>query len=176
MKKILLVLSLLFLAGFAMAQSAEDYGFTTDGVNVRWQRVFDSEVPFDADRIIENLLASGRGKNIQVVNGKIFCELNAGHLLFDGLGYSRMRLPVYLTGGDFIAAIVIELKEDRFRVTASRMGFIGDNAFTSLRLEEQALKGTAFNPSFTEPAAKIIDYNLTLCLSWLNEDRFGDDW
>lgn len=176
MKKILLILSLLFLAGFAMAQSAEDYGFTTDGVNVRWQRVFDSDVPFDADRIIENLLSTGRCRNIQQVNGKIFCDLNVGRLVYEPMGYSRGRLPIYLTGGNFSAYIVIQLKENRYRVTASLMGFLGDNAFVSTTLEDQALKGGSFNPSFTEPAAKIIDYNLSLCLSWLNEDRFGDDW
>ena len=176
MKRILFLLPILFISCFAMAQSAQDYGFSTEGVNVRWQKVFDSEAPFDSDRIIENLLSSGRCKNIQQVNGKIFCDLNIGRLVYEPLGYSRGRLPIYLTGGKFFAYIVIQIKEDRYRVTASPMGFSGDNAFVSTLLEDQALKGESFNPNFTEPAAKIIDYNLTICLSWLNEDRFGDDW
>lgn len=155
MKRILLLLALCFLPAFAFAQNG-DFQLEADGSLV-WRKVITYAA--DAQTVSYNLKADGHFRNIEVMSDDLVtAELVNLFLKIDKDRYNKMKLPVYIYNDIFSGMVTIELKENRYRVTVSRIMTTNPH-YGKGPLDNLATKNGEFKAQFLGDPSKIISEN-----------------
>lgn len=99
-------------------------GITVDHTqkDILWEAVYNSNISYDdaldyilAYRILDDVVTHGN---------MIAGELSPGYIDYSSAGYSRMKVPLYLSNGRFTCRVIIRFKEGRYKVDAFNMRFI----------------------------------------------------
>lgn len=178
MRRAALILAGLILAGVGLrAQTPEDYHFATDGEVVRWQMIYQAADSCRAAVILSNIKTDARVEDVvSEVDGVVsFVFRFRPAQVIEELGYSRPLMPAYITAGDYTARVTVQVKPDRYRVTAEGIRMILPG-FGDTRLEVFALRRGAWAPRFTPAPADILDYYLGSTFSGLDILRLDDEW
>ena len=151
--------------------SAQD-NFVMDGNQVLWQRVYENDT--DIARVELNLRSKGFFRDFYHQDGVVTAELYGFRLNIEGAGYKRMSVPIYLPNGIFSAFVKVQIKEGKYRVTVSRIGYHIDRMGDS-SLSDMALEDGKFSDKFFGAPSKIINYNFFGLFNDLGEND-DDEW
>lgn len=117
MKRILILL-LALLPFVAKAQMTVDH----DIKDVVWENVYESSITYD--EMLEYILAYDILDDVVTHGNMIAGDLHPVHLDYEAAGYGRMKVPLYLSNGEFACRIVIRMKEGKYKVEAFNTRFI----------------------------------------------------
>ena len=119
MKRVIL-LNLFILALLTNTMSQESVNnFHVEGTDLIWQKVF--ETPMNFEQLYDKVIESGLLENIVKSENKLTGELKQIDADFKGVGYSEMRIPMYIPRSYYTGFVIIELKESKYRVTIKRI-------------------------------------------------------
>lgn len=76
------------------------------------------------DDLLEYILAYGVLNNVVTHRNMIAGDLPLAAIDYESVGYSRMKLPLYLVNGEFTCRIIIQSYEGQYDVEACKMRFI----------------------------------------------------
>ena len=161
MKHTIFTLLLLpFISGVLGAQTAEDYHFTADGGNVRWQLVYES--PTDSTAILDYLLGSGNFAAATEISGGVSFTILPRKADYRAAGFRAGQVARYILNYMMTGHGLLQMRDGRYRVTVDHVVF---QAEPDTPFETYALDRTGkFKPLFTAPstnAAQVLDYELT---------------
>lgn len=106
--------TLLILVAILLSIEAATQNITATDGKITYQKVFDAPGLSKVD--IVNLFHSGPFTQIDTMS--LYSKLNNYTINYKKHGYSMMNIPVYARG-NFTGNVKIELKDNRYRVTAS---------------------------------------------------------
>ena len=115
MKRILILL-LALIPVISSAQELDIY----DG-DVSWHKVYSTDMT--QDEIITQILAYDFLDDVVIHGNMIAGNIRPVYLDYEGAGYTRMKVPIYLSQGTFSGRYVIRFKEARYRVDVFNMYF-----------------------------------------------------
>ena len=161
MKHTIFTLLLLpLISGVLGAQTAEDYHFTADGGNVRWQLVYES--PTDSTAILDYLLGSGNFADATEISGGVSFTILPRKVDYRAAGFRAGQVAMYILNYMMTGHGLLQMRDGRYRVTVDHVVF---QAEPDTPFETYALDRTGkFKSLFTAPstnAAQVLDYDLT---------------
>ncbi len=112
--KILLVLTFILIIFDTSAQDTSN-NFVAENNFVFWQKVFETDLT--EIELITLVKESGFLENYQIEENKIYGNLKPIDADFKGAGFSEMVCPMYIARSFFDGFVIIEFKENRYRVT-----------------------------------------------------------
>ena len=120
MKRILILL-LALMPSIIRAQ-----GFIVDNEekSVSWSKIYDTTM--SQEDIYKAILAYDVLNNVVMYDNIIAGDIPPVRLDYESLGYSRMRLPLFLTNDRFGARLVLIFKDGRYKAQAHNMYFVGE--------------------------------------------------
>ena len=122
MKRIVILL----LALLPVTASAQK--FNTEG-GVSWSCVYETDMT--QDDIYKQVLAYGFIEDAIIYENMIVGNITPVSLDYAGAGYSRMKVPLYLSNGQFSGRYVMQFKEGKYRVDVYNMYFFDSTGRTS---------------------------------------------
>ncbi|HOD61903.1 MAG TPA: hypothetical protein PKG96_07345 [Bacilli bacterium] len=164
MKRVIL-LNLFILALLTNTMSQESVNnFHVEGTDLIWQKVF--ETPMNFEQLYDKVIESGLLENIVKSENKLTGELKQIDADFKGVGYSEMRIPMYIPRSYYTGFVIIELKESKYRVTIKRIVLTQkyDDSLTKqgekTSIETYGLKRgkSEITSSFMKSPSLILDY------------------
>lgn len=164
--------ALLALLGFAaQAQTPEDYHFYVDDQGVCWRQVYES--PADSTAVLDFIFGSGNFTDIAEISSGISFIVTPRKIDTRAGGFKAGSVAMYISNYTMTAHGLLQMKEDRYRVTVDRIVF---QAGPDTTLETYALnKRLEFKPVFVSMnAAKAIDYELTRLFTIKTAEK--EDW
>ena len=167
MKRILLF-AILFISPLLCAAQENFY---IDKGEIIWRRVFESAA--DLKTIETNFRAKGCFRDFNSYDGLITAELYGLRLNIEATGYKRMSLPIYIPSNSFSAFVIVQVKEDRYRVTVRRI-YLEDKLGVS-SLTTFAVKDGKIDDKFAGAPSDVINYNFFALFSDLGEE-VDNDW
>ena len=152
--------------------------FTIVNGSVIWQKVYNE------GHSIENLSKNLKtGPFTEIVSEGDILSADMIELTLDskGAGMRAMTTPFYISGSSLSGKVVIDIKEDRYRVTVTNMvltqmsdvGIFKQGDKSSLESMILAKRNTKFKGGFTKSHYKVFDY--TFDKLFIVTDT-GDDW
>ena len=139
MKRILILL----LALMPFTAKAQEITVDHDFKDVLYENIIESSISYDD--ILKYLLAYDVLDNIVMHDNMIAGDLPATQLDYGAAGYTRMKVPLYLSNGYFTCRLIFRFKEGRYKVEAFNMKFYdGGVGGTTIRLYD-GYNGFAFD-------------------------------
>lgn len=142
--------------------------FQIENNQIIWQRVYDTEL--NGNEIYQAIIESGNFQNIEYSDNKIIAELKPLNMQYAAAGYSYMKTAMYISMYNYIGFMVIDIKENKYRVTIKKIRVNGFNDVKintlpdDCSLEYFALKNGNFRPAFIKNDAPIFEYTFNkLC-------------
>ena len=117
MKRILILL----LALLPIMASAQEITVNHDIKDVVYDNIIESDVTYDD--ALKYILAYGVLNNVVTHDNMIAGDLAPQKLDYTSAGYTRMKVPLYLSNGRFSCRMIFRFKEGRYKVEAFRMIF-----------------------------------------------------
>lgn len=117
MKRILILL----LALMPIMVNAQDITVDHNVQDVVYEKVIESDVSYDD--ALKYILAYGVLDNIVMHDNMIAGDLAPQKLDYESAGYTRMKVPLYLSNGYFSCRMIFRFKEGRYKVEALGMIF-----------------------------------------------------
>lgn len=118
MKRILILL----LALMPIVASAQEMIVDHTIQDVIWSKVRESQVTYD--QALEHILAYRILDNVVTHGNMIAGDIVPEYIDYEAAGYSRMKVPLYLSGSKFCCRIVIRFKEGKYMAEALNMRFV----------------------------------------------------
>lgn len=161
MKPIIIFLCSTFLFGFNLLETDN---FEIENGQLIWQKVFDTDLT--KEQFINEIKSSGQFDNIIENNENFTAEINQLSLDFKGYGISELSTPIYIARSYLKAFVLIEFKEQRYRVTLKSIKLVQkyEDALSKVGettdIEIFALKNrnTEFKITFLNKSSKIMDF------------------
>lgn len=154
--------------------------FKVEQDEIVWQKVFDTQLSFDS--VISHFEEQGILESISIVNDKIIGGLKPFEADYKGAGYSRMSSPIYIVSYLFTGHVVIEFKDNRYRVTVRKIfleKIYNDGLSESGQKETlntfAVKKGkNSISNLFKREASKILDYTFNKLFTIMEKQE--DNW
>ena len=118
MKRIIILL----LALMPFVASAQGMTIDHDNKDVIWSQVYESDITYD--QALEDILAYRILDNVVTHGNMIAGDIIPEYIDYEAAGYSRMKVPLYLSGSKFCCRIVIRFKEGKYMAEALNMRFV----------------------------------------------------
>lgn len=176
MKRLLIIILLLAKCIAASAQT----NFKVSDNSLVWQKVYNSEL--SAEGIMNALYNSGAVADIGLADGVITCQIPATPIDFEGAGFSRGAIPMYIPLNDLAAFATIQIKDGRYRVTVDNLYLIS-NMDTALGRAGEKTSLSFYGVKNGQPSRQLYKYidpiigrQLDLVFSLKKKDILTDDW
>ena len=117
MKRILILL----LALIPVMASAQEITVNHNIKDVVYENIIESDVTYDD--ALKYILAYGVLNNVVTHDNMIAGDLAPQKLDYTSAGYTRMKVPLYLSNGYFSCRMIFRFKEGRYKVEALGMIF-----------------------------------------------------
>ena len=163
MKRLLIILLVL------MPVISNAQGFLVDNTTkeVSWFSVCYTELT--QQDIYKQILAYDLLSNVIMYDDIIVGDLYPTRLDYESLGYSRMRLPLYVSNDMFGGRVIFQFKEGRYKVSVVNMYFKGDAGTLSAGYTSIS----AYLDVNFKDVPRIIIYNLDFLTKF---SKVEDDW
>lgn len=161
MKPIIIFLCSTFLFGFNLSETDN---FEIENGQLIWQKVFNTDLT--KEQFINEIKSSGQFDNIIENNKNFTAEINQLSLDFKGYGVSEMSTPIYIARSYLKAFVLIEFKEQRYRVTLKSIKLVQKHEdalskvgeTTNIELFALKKRNTEFKSTFLNKSSKIMDF------------------
>lgn len=161
MKSISLILCSIFLIGFT---PPETDNFQIENGLVLWQKVYETDLT--KEQLIKQIKSSGQFENISENEESLSAEINQLSMDFKGYGISKISTPMYVSQSYVKAFVLIEFKDERYRVTLKNIKFAQkyedalskEGETTDIELYALKKRNTVFKSSFLKKPSKIMDF------------------
>ncbi len=178
MKKTIVLVALfsIFMANAQEPQQLKNF-VLNDNILV-WQRIFQTSKT--ATELFNYFIESQKVENYDLSDNRLSGYTQVMKNNYKLAGYGIMSTPMYLSCFDTKATVLIEYKENRYRVTLSNIKLLnnGSNpAFSTDQtndLEAWALGKKGFSRQFSKSSVEIID--TTLIEYFTIKDISKSDW
>ena len=178
MKSILLFLFSTVLISFNLS---ETNNFGIENGQVIWQKVYETNLTHS--QIISQIKSSGDFKNISENDESLSAEIDQLSLDFKGFGISEMSTPIYVARSYINAFVLIEFKENRYRVSIKNIKLVQkyDDALskagetTDIELFALKKQNTEFKSNFLNKPSGIIDFTFQKITDF-NQAISEDKW
>ena len=120
MRIILLFLTIVCFKSFS--QGSEYENFKIEDRKLIWQKVYETE--FSKDEIIKSIKESGIIKEIEYLENSLTGTIENLDLDFKGFGNTEMNTAMYISRSYFKSFVLIEFKENRYRMTLKEMKLV----------------------------------------------------
>ena len=161
MKRILILL----LALMPVIVSAQELDIYESDVS--WHKVYATDMT--QDEIITQILAYNFLDDVVIHGNMIAGNIRPAYLDYEGAGYTRMKVPIYLSQGTFSGRYVIRFKEGRYRVDVFNMYFTDTEGSMYGRTD---LASTVDDFAFDATSKIIVEY-----LSRITQfQKWNDEW
>lgn len=117
MKRIIILL----LALMPMMAGAQEMTVDHNLKDVLYQKVSNSSISYD--EALEYILAYDIIDNVVSHGNMIAGDLKPEHIDYVAEGYTRAKVPLYLSNGAFTCRLIFRFKEGRYKVEAYNMRF-----------------------------------------------------
>ena len=133
--------------------------FKIESNKLIWQKVFDLDI--SKDDFIKNLKLSGNFYDIEY-DSFISTNIKEVPIDYKASGYKVANTPMYISSSNIIGDVIIEFKEEKYRVTVSNIklkGNIPNLAVhqTMVELKDYAVKNNEFKKAFKTKHYVIFD-------------------
>ncbi len=161
MKSILLFICSIFLISFTLSETDN---FEIEKGQVLWQKVYETDLT--KEQLIGQVKSSGQFENISENGESLTAEINQLSMDFKGYGISEMSTPMYVSRSYIKAFVLIEFKDERYRVTLKNIKFVQkyedalskEGETTDIELYALKKRNTEFKSSFLNKPSKIMDF------------------
>ena len=140
-----------------------------DNENKTISVMFTRETTMSQDDVLGQILAYNLLNDVVVHGNMIAGDIPPVYLDYESAGYSRMRVPLYLSNGRFTARMVLRFKEGKYLVEVVNLRFVDT---------QSSLPGTTYMYDCVEDFA----FNITEKLTLLHIDKVSmffpvaDEW
>lgn len=181
MKKTIILLSIIFLTALSIVAQESVNNFIPENNKIVWQKVFETNL--DKAQLLDIIKVSGVFENYDIEDDKISGQINPVDADFKGAGFSEMSTPIYIARSFFDGYLIIEFKENRYRVTLKNIMLIQQyddglsKAGEKTTIETYAIKNgqNELKKAFTKSPSVILDYTFTNIFNFkLTENN--DNW
>lgn len=178
--KNIITLTLLLISQISISQKLECNNFIFENGVVKWQKVYNSEL--NQQDIIQLFNKSGFIREFNYSNNTITGLINKTEIDYTGYGKSEISTESYISDSYFSCFILIELKQNRYRITLSDLKLIQRYEVGSIKmgriseLKDFAIKTnySDFRNRFKNNSSKILNYTYDR-LFRLKDDN-SDNW
>ena len=171
----------IFFSIIILLPQKENENFQITNGRLIWQKVFNSKMT--KEDLISTIKKSGLIEIVEVKNKELIGYFRKVPLDYKGFGSSEMSTPIYINRNQLNTFVLIEFKENRYRVTIKNMQLIqsfDDNTSNfkeTTELEFYALRkrNSEFKKAFLKKPAKIINYTFNKLLNFekqVTEDKW----
>lgn len=175
MKKV--VLCLLFLPLISVCQT---YNFKIEDGDVIWQAIYNKTV--EITEMEKQLRLTGEFDNYQISEEQIICNLDDYQVDYISQGKTYMNTPIFISQMQFRSLVVIDFKEDKYRITLSKLqssprmdGPLGTaGQYTFLRDFALKKKNTEFANRFLNNGAEYLNYGFNELFDYNKSTKDGD--
>lgn len=175
-----IIFALLLSIAFSLPQQ-ENENFQIINGGLIWQKVFNTKMT--KEDMITTIKKSGLIEIVEIKNDQLIGHFRKVTLDYRGFGSSEMSTPIYISRNFLNTFVIIEFKENRYRVTIKNMQLIqsfDDNTSNfkeTTELEFYALRkrNTEFKKAFLKKPARIINYTFNKLLNFekkVTEDKW----
>jgi hypothetical protein len=163
-----LVFSLLLSVMTTISYGQENVNnFIIDNSELVWQKVFETSMTFE--ELKEKIKDSGLFEKVEISDNKLSGEIKPFSADFNGAGFSEMSAPIYIARSTLSGFIIIEYKENKYRVTLKKILLTQKytdpltNQGETTQLEFFGLKNNMYEMTnyFKKSPSYILDYTLT---------------
>lgn len=117
MKRIIILL----LALLPLVAGAQDITVNHDSHDIIYKTIIESEASYDD--MLKYLLAYDVLDNMVMHGNMIAGDLTPEQIDYASAGYTRMKVPLYLSNGYFTCRVIFRFKEGRYMIEAMNMRF-----------------------------------------------------
>lgn len=144
-------------------------GFMVDNTTkeVSWSNICHTELT--QQEIYKQILAYDLLNNAVMYDDIIVGDLYPARLDYESLGYSRMRLPLYVSNDMFGGRVIFQFKEGRYKVSVVNMYFKGEAGTLSAGYTSIS---SYLDVNFKD-VPRIIVYNLDFLTRF---SKIEEDW
>lgn len=172
--------ALFFFLFMISLTSAQTHHLTIKQNKVLWQQIRMEAA--NVDNIEKAIRSSGHFDNIMISEDQILCDIKRYDIDYKAMGKSRIGTSIYIDQMYLTGMMVIDLKEDRYRVTFKNLelnpkqdGPLGrSDEFTDFEFFSLRKKNTEFRPGFLRNDIMIFEYNFRVLADF--RQKTDDDW
>ena len=181
MKRIILLKIFMLIFAFNGLSQESIRNFQAEGNEIIWQRVFERALSFEQLYSLVN--ESGLFEKIEKGENKLTGELKPIDADFKGAGFTEMGIPMYIPRSFYNAFVIIDLKDEKYRVTIKRIVLTQkyDDPLTKqgekTSLENYGLKRgkSEFSIAFMKSPSQILDYTFAQKFDFKQTEN-SDNW
>lgn len=178
MRTILLIFTVICFKSYS--QNLEFENFKLEGGNLIWQKVYNTEL--SNDEIIKSFKTSGIIKDLENSDNTLIGTIGYLDLDYKGFGKTEMNTAMYISRRYFKSFVLIELKEERYRITLKEMKLVqkysdGLNEEGEIsELKDYAVKNnnSDFRKSFKKAPSGIMNFTFDRTFEIKNKEK--SDW
>ena len=178
MKLLLLILFSSLTINISFSQSEN---FELDDGQVIWRKVINSDLT--KTQLLTNISQSGHFINVLEVGENVTAQVDQLIIDYEGNGWSYLSTPIEIIQSYIKCFVIIEFKEDRYRVTLKNILFVRNEESKTggigelTLLESVALRrnNTEFKNSFLQKPSEIMNLTFERITSF-NEPTAKDKW
>ena len=176
MKKFALFILALFFAVSVFAQVDTNYHFSVKSGVIVWQKVFNESTTPDA--LYRDLRNKGVFFDLQEEEESVTGRIVKVEPNYQGAGYKNLGIALYIRDQKCSCYFNVEIKGDRYRVTARNFIFTPkyDNPLQRMgeenEIEVYALKGEELKKGFFNGPAQTLDKTLTDLFTLSDNDNW----
>lgn len=173
MKKLIFLISFT-ISSFCWSQEAND--FKIENNQVIWQKVYENK-----NDSFKNNIKTKISRIISETENQLIAEINNIQHDYKSLGISEISCPIYISRTNTKATLILDIKENRYRVTLKNITLVQLYTDTLSEqgeinyLENFALKNnnTKFKNSFLKKPGTILNYSYSKIFK---ESNKTDNW
>ena len=179
MRKVLLTLASICFVISLYAQETSNFTII-DGTKLIWQKVYETNL--SEQELLNTLINSGNFTDILSVDGKTTFNVNRAKVDYESAGYTRMDIPIYVSGNDLSCFVTVQVKEGRYRVTVERMSLVAHTTGglyvegESSPIETHAVKKGGYTNHFNKSPKVIYDKCLSDLFVIKEKTYINEDW
>ncbi|OUS12881.1 hypothetical protein A9Q93_09775 [Nonlabens dokdonensis] len=150
--------------------------FEINNGEVLWRKVNQQSILIET--LEETMIKSGRFTNLTITENLITAEIQNLPIDYKGAGESEMSIPMYIARSSINAYIVIEIKENRYRVTVKNIKLVQNYSdalseqgeITALEVYALRKKNTEFKKGFMKKTSRILDHTFEKLIVFENDN------
>jgi hypothetical protein len=162
MRTILLFLTIFSFKSYSQVLEFENYKF--ENGNLIWQKIYESELT--NDDLFKSFKNSGIIEDLEKSENTITGKIENLDLDYKGFGDTEMNTAAYISRSYFKSFVLIELKENRYRITLKEMklvqkyndGLSEEGEISELKNYAINNKNSAFKKGFTKSPSRILTF------------------
>ncbi|MDG4946231.1 hypothetical protein NMK71_07385 [Weeksellaceae bacterium KMM 9713] len=176
------ILLAFILSSFCILNAyAQTDNFNIENGQVVWQKVFNTDQ--SKEELINKIQRTGIFQNLSDNGDILTAEIQQLSLDFIGFGETEFSTPIYIARNYVNAFTLIELREERYRVTIKNImltqkyedALSKEGEVTALEVYALRKRNTEFKPGFLKLPSKIINYTFQNIADFTLELE-EDDW